>query len=49
MDVFIIDIFEREFFSGSPDVPVFVPVPTNIPIHRGDQGVATDIEFSLIN
>ena len=48
MNVLIIEIFKGELLTRCPQVPIFIPIAFDNPIHSRDQDKATDVEFSLI-
>jgi hypothetical protein len=49
MNKFVSHVLEGEFFARCPDVPIFVPVSSQVSVDGCDENIATDVEFALID
>jgi len=49
MDKLVCDIFQCELFTRSPDVPVFIPISSQISVYGSYEHKTTDIELPFVD
>jgi hypothetical protein len=49
VDEFVVDVVQGEFLAGGADVALVVPVAFGEAVVGGDEEVAADVEFALLD